>query len=652
MVRILKHQYHQKLFMLIGIALLAGIFFYELGSGHGLISVAYLLVLPFILFLFDKKRYAIFIGLLTSIFLIIGFLLSDNINKGIFADNRVLSAIAVWMMVCFSVWYRRALYVERKIKKHLNAIFENATEGIIIVNSTGNIEMINPIALELFGYRKEELIEKKIELLIPDRFTHRHEIDRKNYIDFPRNRPMGNATELYAKRKDQSEFPAEISLGHFTNDEKLYIIAFITDITERKQNLAEIHQLNDDLEKRVLDRTKKLSEAYHIMENTNIKLEDEIKARESIEKKLITTQNLYKAMAQHFPNGIIGILNKDLKYVLVDGTGLKEMDEEEAKLLQDKIFKELEFLEISSKGKIRKNLAGNTISFEVAIKENYYKIKAVPLPENNNLVDKILIVIDNITKAKRNELTLIKNLEQEKELGKLKTRFVSTASHEFRTPLSTIMTSAYLLNNYKGEDFNKIKDTHITRINKSVTNLTDILNDFLSLSKLEEGKIETSATLTEVPSYMIDIIKEMELQKQELQKIEYEHSGSTTIKTDTKILRNIVLNVLSNAIKYSKADGLIKLYSLVDSEKLIIKVIDFGIGIPDKEQPLIFKRFFRAENASYIQGTGLGLNIVKKYVKLLDGNIYYKSKLNEGSAFTIELPIEPVIEENTILEPK
>tara|TARA_R100000152_G_C6669143_1_gene105937 strand:- start:11 stop:556 length:546 start_codon:yes stop_codon:yes gene_type:complete len=178
--------------------------------------------------------------------------------------------------------------------------------------------------------------------------------------------------------------------------------------------------------------------------------------------------------------------------------------------------------------------------------------------------------------------------------------------------------------------------------------LTEILNDFLSLSKLEEGKVETSYSLIDIDSYLLEIKNEMSLQKQISQVLEYKHKGIRKIETDKKILRNIVLNVLSNAIKYSKEDGVIQFSSEVNSEKLIIKVQDQGIGIPEEDLPHIFKRFYRADNASYIQGTGLGLNIVKKYVTLLDGEMHFKSKLNEGSTFTIELPIIPFSNGNSI----
>ncbi|MGM0579547.1 MAG: PAS domain S-box protein [Bacteroidota bacterium] len=643
--------YRQSLLFLAAVILLFSIFIYELRPGHGLITIAYIIVLPLILLLSESKRYAVSIGVLTTIFIIAGYLLSDFNGKPILTNNRILAGVAVWMIICFSVWYRHTLKNERKAKKHLNAIFENATEGIIVTNMEGKILLTNPHALHLFGYEKDELKGKKIETLIPERFTKLHQNHRKRYYISPKNRPAGKSLELFGKRKDGKEFTAEISLGNFREDNEMMVIAFITDITERQQNIDKIHRLNEELEARVQDRTKKLSEAYRIMEDSNAELQNEITAREIAEKNLVDSQRLYEAMARHFPNGIIGIMNKDLNYLLVNGTGLYEEGLDKAIFLEGKVFDNLHTSEkIAVDTELKKSFRGETVTFEVLIKNNFYNVKAVPLPEVNNSIDKILIVITNITSAKRNELTLIKNLEREKELGKLKSRFVSTASHEFRTPLSTIQTSAYLLKNYKGNDYEKVKDSHILRIKKSVNDLTDILNDFLSLSKLEEGKVETNYSLIDVQSYLLDIKNEMSLQKQISQVLEYEHNGVKTIETDKKILRNIVLNVLSNALKYSKEDGLIQISSTVESEKLIIKVKDYGIGIPEEDLPYIFKRFFRANNASYIQGTGLGLNIVKKYVSLLDGVIHCKSKLNEGSIFIIELPIVAVSNDDPLLK--
>lgn len=644
MVISMKKSQSQMFLYLLGIVILSSVFLYEQSLNHRLITLIYLVVLPFILLLSENKIYAVFIGFLTTVFIGVGYFLSDFNGYQIFTHNRILAGITAWLMVCFSIYFKQTLKSEKEAIRRLNAIVENATEGIIVINASGEIIMVNPCATKLFGYQERELIGRKIEYLMPDRYVKGHNLLRSRFLHFPNNRRMSSGLELYAKRKDNSEILVEISLGHFRENDEVQVISFITDITERKLNLDKISQLNEDLEARVHDRTKKLSEAYQIMEKTNLALQKEIAARENAEKNLIKTQDLYEAMARHFPNGVIGILDKDLNYLLVNGTGMQEIELEEANLLEEKVFDNLSPSEkIVLESKLKKALEGETVSFEVIIKENYYNVKAVPLPDKENCKEKILIVITNVTAVKENEMTLIKTLEREKELGKIKTRFVSTASHEFRTPLGTIMTSAYLLKNLNGSSYDPVKDTHIQRINKSVIYLTDILNDFLSLSKLDEEKVEIDYKPLDIYSFLFEIKKEMDLQIPNGLKLKYDHTGVKLLASDKKILKKIVLNLLSNAIKYSKSEGWIQLSSSVKMGYLTLKVQDHGIGIPKDDLPYIFNRFFRAENVSHLQGTGLGLNIVKKHVELLDGIIICSSTINSGSTFTVKIPLKDTL---------
>ena len=229
-------------------------------------------------------------------------------------------------------------------------------------------------------------------------------------------------------------------------------------------------------------------------------------------------------------------------------------------------------------------------------------------------------------------------LEKEKLLNELKSRFVSMASHEFRTPLSTILTSATLIEKYKNEADEEKRKKHIYRIKSSVNNLTGILNDFLSLDKLEEGKIQISKSDHSVTEICKDLAEEMQEMVKLGQKIIYRHKGnSTKFFLDKQILRNILINLLSNAIKYSGENMEINFISEIKKNELIISVADKGMGIPKADQPHLFDRFFRASNVINIQGTGLGLNIVKKYLDLMGGVISYSSKEGEGTMFTILL---------------
>jgi two-component system sensor kinase FixL len=245
------------------------------------------------------------------------------------------------------------------------------------------------------------------------------------------------------------------------------------------------------------------------------------------------------------------------------------------------------------------------------------------------------IIHDISDKVLANEIQ--KALDKERQLNKLKSKFVSMASHEFRTPLTTIATSATLIGKYEKteEQFKRVK--HINRIKNSIRILTNILNDFLSLSKLEEGKTKHQPMYFSLEDFAQEVAEEMEEAVSKLgQKIVYQHIGTEDqVFLDKKLLNNVLINLLSNAIKYSDNNKHIELTTEINPEEIKISVQDYGIGIPKNEQGQLFERFFRADNVGNIQGTGLGLNIVKRYLELMEGNITCHSELNEGTLFVI-----------------
>lgn len=382
-----------------------------------------------------------------------------------------------------------------------NAIFHFATEGIIQTNDQGTIIMANPSAEQMFGYETGELHGKKIEILIPQRLQKTHGTQREHYNKHPHARSMGKGLDLFAARKDGTEFPVEISLSPYETEEGRYVIAFVIDITQRKHAEDRLKHYSVELEKQVRNRTLILEEAIDELEKTK--------------------QELNEA------------------------------------------------------------------------------------------------------------------LEKERSLNELKSRFVSMASHEFRTPLATILSSLSLVTRYGDMNDKEKQNKHIHRIKSSISNLTDILNDFLSVSKLEEGKVEFYTEEFELREVMDELISEMQLLLKEDQYINYTHHGLELVSLDKKSLKNIVFNLVSNAIKFSPEGSVIKVASNVQSGSFVLIVQDSGIGISAADQEHLFERFFRGQNASNIQGTGLGLNIVGRYVEQMNGHITFTSELNKGTTFTI-----------------
>lgn len=498
-------------------------------------------------------------------------------------------------------------------------IFENSKEGLLVANQSGEIELINPQAIKLFGYSSEnDLLGQKIEVLIPKELRKTHVGHREGYGKNPMSRSMGIGKNLSAVRKDGSLFPVEVSLSHFEEKGKLKVIAFIVDITERVKIEAEILKLNTQLEREVQFRTAE-----------------------------IDAQNkLLRSIAENFPNGNIYVVNDNFIIEWADGRLIREMGFTDRSLIglsfknrlpeQDKDAIILAFEEL---------MDGKPIRYELTDKNRHFSIQGVPLDLSQPNNKRALLVELDITAQKRTELEMHENLNREKELNEMKSRFVSMASHEFRTPLSTIISSATIIGKYHETDQQAQREKHVDRIKRSVANLTAILNDFLSLEKLESGAMTFKPQRISLQEFIIELQEEFEALKKVNQKLITDFKlGIDTVFCDPVIIKNCCLNLLSNATKYSKEDDLIEFTLHVDQKEFHVRVKDHGIGIPPDEQKDLFTRFFRANNVTNIQGTGLGLNIVKRYVDLLGGEISFESALNKGTTFDIVIPSKNILE--------
>jgi PAS domain S-box-containing protein len=247
-------------------------------------------------------------------------------------------------------------------------------------------------------------------------------------------------------------------------------------------------------------------------------------------------------------------------------------------------------------------------------------------------------VTRDFTLHKRAEDTLKRALVKEKELNQMKSNFVSIASHEFRTPLSTISSSVSLLEQYRTTETQNKRDRHIGRINTSVGEMVSILEEFLSLEKIEEGKVEPIRTSFNLKELVENVCSKFNNTLKEGQQINCFHEGAEETVLDKNFTEHILTNLISNAVKYSSVGTRVSVNTFVDNEKVRLRIHDQGIGISKEDQRHLFERFFRASNTGNIKGTGLGLHIVKRYIDLMDGTIKVKSKKDEGSEFSVVLP--------------
>lgn len=230
-------------------------------------------------------------------------------------------------------------------------------------------------------------------------------------------------------------------------------------------------------------------------------------------------------------------------------------------------------------------------------------------------------------------------LKKERELNELKTKFLSLVSHEFKTPLSGILTSSMLLSKYKLTEQQEKREKHLSIIKNKVHYLNNILNDFLSVEKLEKGEIKYNLTNIHIGKILQEAIGGASLLMKKGQEIVCNSDiEDITIYQDGKILELTFLNVLSNAVKYSPEDTRVTISVRQNDSETTVQVEDQGYGIPEKDQKNIFQRYFRAENVLLNEGTGIGLNIVKSHLENLGGTITFTSKENVGSTFIVTIP--------------
>ena len=288
---------------------------------------------------------------------------------------------------------------------------------------------------------------------------------------------------------------------------------------------------------------------------------------------------------------------------------------------------------------LRKKIEQNILEQQKELEKMTNDMRRMNMQLETKVEQRTLILKEALQKLEESQKDLSEALDKEKQLSEIKSRFVSMASHEFRTPLSTVLSSASLLSKYTTTEDQDKRNRHVNKIKNSVKHLNDILEDFLSLGKLDEGKVETRNDEIDITEFIYDTVDEMKGLLKQGQQFKYIHEGIKRIYSDKKLLKNIIINLAGNAIKFSEEGKSIKIKSSSADGKMNIFITDEGIGISEEDKKHLFSSFYRGKNALNIQGTGLGLHIVKRYLDLIGGEINLESKIGEGSTFCITIPI-------------
>ncbi len=457
--------------------------------------------------------------------------------------------------------------------------------------------------------------------------------------------------------KGKVKWVLEKGAGIYSNKgDLLFVEGFIADITKRikadRTLFKEERKAREKLQNQVRQRTNELYTLVDKLKESNARLEKQVDETKAAEAKAISSQSLFSAIAKNFPKGIIAVLDRDSKFVFAEGEEIKKMGLD--KLISKGIYmNDIDILSEEQTQKIKENfnrtISGEHCTFEMEYNDSTYMINTSPLYDDNNRIVQALFVNSNISGQKQVELKIMEALKKEQELNELKSRFVSMASHEFRTPLSTILSSATLISKQNGPGKEEKREKYVHNIKSNVRNLVAILEDFLSLGKLEEGKTTILPTVFDMVAFARSLVEAMETGTKNGQVIILTaNQPKIKVMMDEKLVRHILVNLLSNAIKYSSENDRIMLDIGQVDDTVVIKVTDKGIGIPIAEQIHLFERFFRARNATNIKGTGLGMHIVKKYVDLMEGSIDFVSELDKGTTFFLTLPINQKKDEKDI----
>lgn len=540
------------------------------------------------------------------------------------------------------------------------ALFQHAPIGLVAVSQAGLIEFVNPAAENIFGYDEAELTGQPVEILVPATMAGVHQQHRGKYFKELKARPMGQGMDLTAKRKDGTTLPVEICLGHCTTESGTLALAFIADISCRKnsesitEEEAQWHRFFIDAMKRLWNISN-MEEGFHEILTTSMAL---LHTNMGNIQLLDTQKQVLKIAAQkgfdrefldHFSEvsaksgSVCGIAFSEKKQIVLGDVEQEPLFAPHLQVAKNSGFRSVQSTPLFN----RDGLPIGMISTHSPAPHYFSRQSLQRMELYAGYVQSFLELMEVYEATKRANAELEMKIQErtqeladalarEKELSQVKSSFVTLTAHEFRTPMSVILSSVGLIEQYTQTNQQDKRQSHLNAIRHSIKNLVNLLDDFLSVGMLEEGKVPVEYDSLQLNDFLQNIAMEVDGLKKDHQHIHVVCKGRKEAQLDKKILRSILLNLLSNAIKYSDSD--INLTAETAKNRVIITVEDRGIGIPADEQKYVFDKFFRARNVGTTRGAGLGLNIVKLYVDLLGGTIEFISGEDTGSTFILKLP--------------
>jgi len=522
-----------------------------------------------------------------------------SLNKKIELQNQELESNNFELIKAYSKLEDRVEDVTRSILEkeyYLKSITDNVLDGLITINFKGQIETFNPAAERMFGYSSSEMIGKNVKMLMPEPYHSEHDEYLQKYAETGKSKIIGVGREVVGLRKNGSTFPLDLGVSVMTIKDAVIYIGTLRDITERKHADEEILRFS-----RVLNST---SNEIYVFDALTYKFKMVNKA---------ALDNLGYSMEE-----LLQMTPLDIK---------RDMTQENFKILTKPLLEKTKSEIIFTTFHKRKN--GSEYPIEIRLQFLEQDLETV-----------FFAVAQDITERKHAENQLIMAKESAEKANRAKSNFLSNMSHEFRTPLNSILGFAQLLL-MQQNSMNPNQIENIKNISKSGEHLLELINEILDLTRIEADKVNLSLAPLPVGDLLNDVILlSNPLATKYRVVLEYERNelSNQNIIVDKIRFKQVMLNLISNAIKYNIENGkvLVKL-SVATPDFLRITVSDTGLGIPKDQKDNIFENFNRlGADASGIEGTGIGLSITKKFVELMAGHLNFESTPGKGSDFHVE----------------